>query len=58
VVEHLVLVDDEYSVLVDVTIVSQAVVQNVEEVVEHLVEVEDEYSVDVDVTIVSHAVVQ
>lgn len=57
-VEHLVEVEDEYSVLVDVMIVSQAVVQYVEDVVEHLVEVEDEHSVLVEVIIVSQAVVQ
>jgi hypothetical protein len=53
-----VLVEEEHSVLVEVIIVSHAVVQNVELVVEHLVDVDDEYSVLVEVTIVSHAVVQ
>ena len=56
--EHFVLVELEYSVLVEVTIVSQAVVQYVEEVVEHFVLVDDEYSVLVEVIIVSQAVVQ
>jgi len=58
VVEHLVLVELEYSVLVDVTIVSHCVVQNVELVVEHFVDVDDEHSVEVEVIIVSQAVVQ
>ena len=57
-VEHSVDVDDEHTVLVEVTYVSQVVEQNVELVVEHLVDVEDEYSVLVDVIIVSQAVVQ
>jgi len=51
-------VEEEHSVLVEVTIVSQVVVQKVELVVEHFVLVDDEYSVLVDVTIVSQAVVQ
>lgn len=43
VVEQVVIVEDEHSVLVEVTYVSQVVEQNVELVVEHSVLVDDEH---------------
>ena len=54
-VRHCVLVEEQWVVEVDVTIVWQAVEQDVVDVVKHCVDVDDIHVVEVEVTIVVYA---